>query len=156
MSISKGFDTLRKSRYTEVTYPAKVAVEVELRYCKICKTEKPVTEFYGRDSECKSCRKSRMEGNLSAGEARRLAEKYPDELMNKILDGMKNPPTKQVVRGNNRNPIIAELEEVLNQINIDINKFTFMGPQNPDHEATKMLDTVIFNLTKIKSYVKER
>lgn len=157
MSINRGFDEVKKSR-AAVTFPDQEE-EVMLK-CTFCGRVKPKSEFFNcYNYECKACRSSRTTAGLSAAEGRRLMQKYPDEVMNRILEEMKNPPAKQVAEGNNkinRNPIIAELSEYLNQSIIDINKFTFMGPQNPDQDAVQLIDKLVFNLTKIKSYIKER
>lgn len=157
MSINRGFDTVRKPKAKVVVFPN---LDEEVLKCTFCGQIKPKSEFFNcYNYECKACRSSRNTAGLSAAEGRRLMQKYPDEVMNRIVEEMKNPPAMQVAEGNdknNRNPIIAELNEYLNQTLIDINKFTFMGPQNPDQDAVQLIDKLVFNLTKIKSYVKER
>jgi len=146
ISINKAFNLTRKPE------TAKTNEEPETRTCIMCSKEKPISEFYGRDNECKKCKNSRNVLKISRKEARELNEMYPDELLNEIYEDMKNPTPKALEVGNKKhicNSIVTEYEELLNSFNRNIKKFAYM-PQVKESETSKLLtDETIDILKKI-------
>jgi DNA-binding XRE family transcriptional regulator len=129
----------------------------ETRLCSLCGKEKPISEFYGSQGECKDCNKSRKHIGISVKEAAELNQKFPDEILNELYVEMKTPHSPKEVNGeNNNNLIIAEFEKILNNFNSDINKFTFMEQYFKSANSIKpLIESSIKNLQKIINFIKE-
>jgi len=147
ISINKAFNLTRKPE------PAKTNEEIKKRVCIMCCKEKPLSEFYGRDNECKECKNSRTGLKISRKEARELNELYPDEMLEEIYEDMKNPTPKALESGekekHNYNSITAEYEELLNTFNRNIRKFTYMPQVKECKTSKKLTDETIKILKKI-------
>jgi len=146
ISINKAFNLTRKPE------TAKTNEEIEMRVCSVCGKEKPVTEFYNNLKECRSCCSQRRVNKLTVKEARELNKLCPEEMIEAIIEDMKNPTSKKLEAGldeNHCNPIITEFEGLLNDFIRNIRKFTFM-PQVKESETLKTLtDEAVEILKKI-------
>jgi len=162
--IKKEVDSGEKSIHKgyEVTKPKLEVVEVEeeTKKCSICGRDKPLSEYYSeRQADCKKCNVERKRAGITANEARELNEFVSDEVFERYYQEMKNPPPKTVgsesSSNNNLNPIIAELGVLLKNISAGINKYTFMGEQETNNGTKNLIESIIEDLTKINSKIKE-
>jgi hypothetical protein len=130
---------------------------LETKICNICGKEKPLSEFYSTQNNCKQCEATRKRVGLTVEKARELNERFPDEELTKMYEEMKSPhPTEQDTGENIYNPIISEIEDILNEFNNKINKFLFMETYLNDATIVKpLLQDSVKNLEKIISFIKE-
>ncbi len=129
----------------------------ETKTCSICSQEKPISEFYGRATECKSCQSTRKSAGLTMAKTRELNEKYPDELLNSYYEEMRNhnTPSEDLI-ASSKNVLANELKELLHDFNISINKFLFSENLLKDETFLKPeLSETINNLNKINDFIKE-
>ena len=130
---------------------------LETKICNICGKEKPLSEFYAAQNNCKQCEIARKRVGLTVEKAKKLNEKFSDEKLNKMYEEMKSPyPTEQDTGKNIYDPIITEIEDILNEFNNKINKFLFMESYLEDVKAIKpLLENNIKNLETIINFIKE-
>ena len=118
--------------------------------CTMCGKEKPISEFYNGFRECKECKKSRVGTGMSAKATRELNELFPDAELEKIYEDMKKPLLPTEESGNEkiiRNSIVTEFEDIINEFNGKIKKFTYM-PQIKDFDDLKELTNETITILK--------
>lgn len=147
MSIRKGYSSIK-----EVFEPL-------TKTCTVCGKEKPRGDFYaGRTSECKECKAERGRLGVTITQAKELNKLVSDEVLEGFYNEMKTPSPTAI--GNeasrNNNSIIAELDETLKQMKINLNPYTFI-PDSETHSSTKEnILSLIQDLEKINSKLKEK
>jgi ParB-like chromosome segregation protein Spo0J len=143
ISINKAYGGIRKNN--------------NARTCTICGKEKPANEFSTNYNECRICATSRKSAGITAEQARKLNEKFPDEELNAMYEEMKNPHPSEEEHGKNIcKSIISDFEKLLNSFNTNINKFTFMESQFQNAKNVKpLIEANIKNLEKIINFIKE-
>jgi hypothetical protein len=129
----------------------------EMKICNICGKEKPFSEFYSTQKNCKQCEATRKRVGLTVEKAKELNEKFSDEELNKMYEEMKSPhPIGQDTGENIYKPIISEIEDILNEFNGKINKFLFMETYLNEAKSIKpLLQDNIKNLETIINFIKE-
>lgn len=158
MSIREGFSTTKRTSSPTVKVAIDTDVEGE-KICSVCGKVKPLSDYYtSRFSECKACNSVRKRAGMSVSEAKELNKIVSDEVLEGFYQEMKSPPPKPVGSelSRNNNPIITELDETLKQFNAKLNKFTFMSVKSAPPETLENINSIIKDLEKIKSNLKEQ
>jgi len=149
-SINKGY---------EVTKPKLEIVEAEeeTKICGICGKEKLLHEFSPHTNNCKVCKASARRNGITDTQAKEL-NSVPNDELQRFYDEMKSPTpadTDEELSRNNVDSIISELDETLKLFRNNINKYAFMGKKNPSSETEFLINSIIEDLTKINSNIKE-
>jgi len=152
MSINKGFK--------ETKPKAEVVEEVEeTRVCTMCGKRKNASDFSGTRDRCNVCRAMIKRSGLSTAEAKELLGE-PDIELREFYEKMKNPTSATTDIGESNknidNPIIAELDKLLKNIQADLNRYTLITNQETNNGTKKLIDSIIEDLTTINSKIKER
>lgn len=155
---SKGSDEIKeKLKNKEISINKAYRETKGTRVCGICGKEKPLSEFYSTQVNCRECELARKKAGLTVQKAKELHNKFSDEKLNALYEEMKNPcPPMEGTGKSNYKPIIAEFEELLNDFNIKINKYLFMEEYFSDAKEIKnSIKININNLEKIIKFIKE-